>query len=61
MTLEETMELAGLERDVAQLERAIKNPNLAASAQGTSENKMALERIAKNRMRQAELREVPGG
>jgi hypothetical protein len=57
MTLEETMELAGLERNIAQLERAINNPNLAASARGTSENKMALERIARNRMRQAELKE----
>jgi hypothetical protein len=48
-------EMAGLERDIAQLERAINNPNLAASVRGIAENKMALERIAKNRMRLAEL------
>jgi hypothetical protein len=56
MTLEETMELAGLERDILQLERAITNPNLAAASQGTPENKAALERIARKRMRLAELK-----
>jgi hypothetical protein len=61
MTLEETMELAGLERDIAQLERAINNQTLAASHRGSLENKAALERIARKRMRLAELREVPGG
>jgi hypothetical protein len=58
MTLEETMQLAALEREVAQLERVISNPNLAASARGTAENNLALERIAKNRMRLAEFKEA---
>jgi hypothetical protein len=62
MTLEKAMELASLERDIAQLERAIKNPNLAASVQGSPENQGALERIAKKRMRLAELKgDTTGG
>jgi hypothetical protein len=48
--------MAALERDMAQLERAIKNPNLAASSQGTDQNRAALERIAQKRMRLAEIK-----
>lgn len=57
MTLEEAMEMTGLERDIAQLDRAINNRNLIASNRGSRENQVALERIAQKRMRLAELRE----
>jgi hypothetical protein len=56
MTLEQAFEMAALERDMAQLERALKNPNLAASSQGTEQNRAALERIAQKRMRLAEIK-----
>jgi hypothetical protein len=56
MTLEGAMELAGLERDIAQLERAIRNPNMPASNLASKEHKGAMERIAKKKMRLAELK-----
>lgn len=56
MTLESAMERAELERDIAQLERALTNPNLAASQRGSEINKMALERIGQKRVRLAHLR-----
>jgi hypothetical protein len=56
MTLEKAMKLAGLERDIAQLERAINNPNMVASNRGSSEHKEALERLASKRMRLADLK-----
>ena len=58
MTPEEAMELTGLERDIAQLERAINNPNLAASNRGGPEHQAALERITQKRMRVDELRRL---
>ena len=56
MTLKQTMEMLRLERDMAQLERAIQNPCLACSGQGTPEHMAALERIAQKRMRWEELK-----
>lgn len=56
MTLEEVKEMAELERDIAQLERALNNQNLAASAKGTPQNQAALERVASKRMRLSELK-----
>jgi hypothetical protein len=56
MTLEEAMERAELERDIPQLERALGNPNLAASERGSSANKEALERIGQKKVRLAQLK-----
>jgi hypothetical protein len=61
MTMEQAMEMAGLERDIAQLERAINNQNLAASSPGAPENQRALERIAQKRIRLAEIKEASPG
>jgi hypothetical protein len=61
MTTEQAMEMAGLERDIAQLERAINNQNLAASSPGSPENQKALERIAEKRIRLAEIKEASPG
>lgn len=61
MTPEEAMEITGLERDIAQLERAINNPNMAASNRGGPENLAALERIAQKRIRLDELRRISSG
>lgn len=55
MTLEVAMERAELERDISQLERALSNPNLAASQRGSATHKMATERIGQKRVRLAEL------
>jgi hypothetical protein len=54
MTLEQAMERAELERDLAQLERALSNPNLAASHRWSPANKEALERIGQKRVRMAQ-------
>jgi hypothetical protein len=56
MTLEQAMERAELERGIPQLERALTNPNLAASQRGSPINKMTLERIAQKRVRLAQLK-----
>ena len=56
MTLENAMERAELERDIAQLERALTNQNLAASQRNSPANKMALERIGQKRVRLAQLK-----
>jgi hypothetical protein len=61
MTMEHAMEMAGLERDIAQLERALNNQSLAASSPGSPENQKALERIAQKRMRLAEIKEASPG
>jgi hypothetical protein len=56
MTLENAMERAELERDLAQLERALGNANLAASQRGSPANKEALERLGQKRVRLAQLK-----
>jgi len=55
MTKEQMIEMVGLERDIAQLERALSNPSLVASQKDSPQQKMALERLAEKRMRVAEL------